>query len=82
MTVSKSTKFIMLYIYHCPLSARARAKPERAAGVHMKRRGFPPIFSKTVRPFRSGQVGKSSGGASEREVCKIFLIGQGIRNFC
>ena len=58
--------------------ARVRAKPERAAGIHMLWRGFPPIFSKLGRPIRSGQVGKSLVGASEREVYKIFSIGEEI----
>ena len=55
--------------------------PERAAGVHMLRRGFFPIFSQMSGPIWFSIVGKSSEGVREGQVCKIFLIGQEIRKF-
>ena len=61
--------------------ARARAKPERAAGVHMLRRGLPPIFSQVSGPIWFAIVGKSSEGVRDGQVCKIFWIGQEIRKF-
>ena len=33
---------------------QARAKPERAASIHMLWRGFPPIFSEMAGLIRSG----------------------------
>ena len=58
----------------CGNQARARAKPERAAGLSMHSCGLPAIFSEVSGPIWFAIVGKSSEGVAEGQVCKIFLI--------
>ena len=69
------------YVRGFDYQARARAKPERAACIHMLWRGFLPIFSEVSGLIWFEIVGKSSEGVGEGQVCENFFIGQEIRKF-